>query len=84
MGGKWIVWCQADVGKVYRALGCLYQGINSKSKEVGLTTAQEFIDASSGIYCTVLVTASEEEHSCYRECSAWGNYFDSGARSTKL
>ena len=41
-------------------------------------TVQEFSEAFSRIFCTVLVTTSEEGHSCHREGSEKGYSLDSG------
>ena len=45
-----------------------------------VNTVQEFIGASSGIFCPVLVTTSEEGQSCLRE----DNLSDSGPSWTQL
>ena len=72
MGGKQEAQCQAAIGKEKRVLGCIRRGINYKSKEVVLTLYRNLVRATSRILCAVLVTTTQEGHSCHGEGSAQG------------
>ena len=71
-GGKQAAQWQAVIGKAKRVLGCIWRGINYKSKEVVLTLYRNLVRATSRILCAVLVTTVPEGHRCHRKGSVQG------------
>ena len=70
MGVKQAAQCQVAIGKANRVLVCIRMGIMYISKEVVLTLYRNLVRTTSRILCTVLVTTTQEGHSCHSEDSA--------------
>ena len=81
-GGKEVAQCQAAIGKA-NFLGCIWRGINYKSKLVVLTLYRNLVRATSRILCAGLVTPTQEGHRCHKEGSAQVYSIDSRPRETQ-